>query len=480
MGQSMSSMQLADAGVVKAVGERRVFVVLCVLLVGLFAMGGGSRADITSLVVVRPFAICALAFGLLSLRREHLRTHRWPACLALGAGLLILLHLAPLSPVVWQTLPGRAIIAGIDQAAGLDAQWRPLTLSPTATRDALWGLVPFLATFVLAVQLGPANRQRLTVVILLLGLGSAVLALLQLAGDPQGPLYLYAITNHGDAVGLFANRNHQALLLALLLPLLAIVGFAGRAEPVWRWLALTVALLVAALVLVTGSRLGLIAAAVATAAIPVLLAPLLPLTAKNGRLRARTYFLLGPILPVLALLTAITGRGEAVLRMMSSGSEAGFRQQSLPVVADMARQYWPWGSGLGTFEVAFRIGEPDRLLSPTYANHAHNDWAEVVMTGGLPAALLLALVSLWWLRRAAALIVRPVTTGDALMQARMGALIVAIFALASLVDYPLRVPAMGALLAIALVWMDERKSALPSHANAASEGAEKSERAGAS
>src|SRR3546814_14127035 len=39
--------------------------------------------------------------------------------------------------------------------------------------------------------------------------------------------------------------------------------------------------------------------------------------------------------------------------------------------------------------------EPFRLLKPTYFNHAHNDFLEVVLDGGLPAALLL-LVAIGW------------------------------------------------------------------------------------
>ncbi len=34
--------------------------------------------------------------------------------------------------------------------------------------------------------------------------------------------------------------------------------------------------------------------------------------------------------------------------------------------------------------------EPDALLRADYANHAHNDWLEVALTGGLPALLILA------------------------------------------------------------------------------------------
>src|SRR3546814_18783044 len=51
---------------------------------------------------------------------------------------------------------------------------------------------------------------------------SGGLGLAQVIGPRDGPLYLYEITNNGSAVGLFANRNHQAALLACLFPMLAV------------------------------------------------------------------------------------------------------------------------------------------------------------------------------------------------------------------------------------------------------------------
>jgi hypothetical protein len=72
-----------------------------------------------------------------------------------------------------------------------------------------------------------------------------------------------------------------------------------------------------------------------------------------------------------------------------------------------------------------------RLDNGLVANHAHNDWAEWAAEGGLPFLALLGLIAIWSVRPAA----------DSLW----GLGIPAVFA-HSLVDYPLREPALAAML----------------------------------
>src|SRR3546814_16949820 len=91
---------------------------------------------------------------------------------------------------------------------------------------------------------------------------SGVLGLAQAIGPRDGPLYLYEITNNESAVGLFANRNRQAALLACLFPMLAVYASIDHpsAERMRLKFALcaSVALFFLPLLLVTGSRAGLV------------------------------------------------------------------------------------------------------------------------------------------------------------------------------------------------------------------------------
>jgi O-antigen ligase len=119
----------------------------------------------------------------------------------------------------------------------------------------------------------------------------------------------------------------------------------------------------------------------------------------------------------------------------------------------MAWKYFPFGSGAGSFVEVFQIDEPNRLLGLSYANHAHNDWLELMMTMGLPGLLLL-LVSLWAFARATRAAFRaPLGEGRRAPFARLGAVILLIFALGSIGDYPLRTPSLACLFVVAVLWL---------------------------
>lgn len=86
-----------------------------------------------------------------------------------------------------------------------------------------------------------------------------------------------------------------------------------------------------------------------------------------------------------------------------------------------------------------------------YVNQAHNDWAQVVIEGGLPALMIAFAAIIWlagsirliWSRRKAAAI--------------FWLAIFAILGAASLVDYPLRTPIIQSLaLWLALVLADDK------------------------
>jgi O-antigen ligase len=125
------------------------------------------------------------------------------------------------------------------------------------------------------------------------------------------------------------------------------------------------------------------------------------------------------------------------------------RRRGLGTVLAMTAQYFPLGSGFGGFDPVFRLHEPDNLLKPTYFNHAHNDFLEVVLDGGLPAGIILAAAALWWARRS--VVAWRSISIDRLPAA--GSMIIFLVGVASVFDYPARTPIIMALLAIAAVWL---------------------------
>ena len=127
------------------------------------------------------------------------------------------------------------------------------------------------------------------------------------------------------------------------------------------------------------------------------------------------------------------------------------RARIMPTAYQMLETYFPWGTGAGTFDAVYRLHEPDHLLGPTYMNQAHNDWLDLALTSGIPG-IVLALVLLacltWRARKALA----GSETGYDRLLPRAALIGITVLALASLSDYPLRVPSLACLLVLLFVW----------------------------
>lgn len=437
------------------------------LLICAFIFGGSARPDVVSLPFLRAVATLLLGFGLMSLRPGQIKTY-WPLVgLAAGCVALPLAQLVPLPPGTANALSGHEIVAAIDAQVNLGAIWRPLSVTPEATRNALWSLLIPCATLVLAIQL-PRQHQR-TVARLVLGIGflSGIIGLLQILGDRNGPLYFYDTTNNGSAVGLFANRNHQAVFLACLLPLMfAAFDLNGSSRQevkearqhrqmamrVRQAIAVSAALFLILLIIVTGSRSGLAMGVLGLACTPFVVSGIARRERGPSRQQARLAAMLGgAVIGGFVALAVWMHRAVALDRLLSTDAAEEMRLRILPTVKAMTQTFWPWGSGLGSFEKIYQVNEPTDLLMPFYMNHAHNDWLEIALTGGLPALLLVVLGMLIWI----AFAVRQAhsrSTDRLSSLHKAGVIIVLLLGLASFTDYPLRTPALSCLLVLASVW----------------------------
>jgi O-antigen ligase len=118
-----------------------------------------------------------------------------------------------------------------------------------------------------------------------------------------------------------------------------------------------------------------------------------------------------------------------------------------------AKDYFPFGSGIGTFVPIYQRYEPLAYLREVYVNRAHNDWMESWLEGGLAsAAVFCALVACYvflayrsW--RAADPKSRFVAYG------RAGSICVGLLLVHSIVDYPLRTTALMVMVAISCAFM---------------------------
>jgi O-antigen ligase len=434
-------------------------VAFAVLVFAAFLMGGSARPDVQSLLILRPLAILLGGYALMLITREQLRMIAVPALLLLALALVIGLQLVPLPPDVWSALPGRSVIAEIGSAMGLGDAWRPWSLAPERTINALFALtVPGAALLLFAVQ-EPDRRRAAIVLFLWAAIGSALLGVLQLLGPDDSALYTYRVTNNGTPVGFFANRNHQGVFLACMVLVstwyIASTNSRDAKAPLYRAFGTAALLLCFVLVLAAGSRAGLLALALMSAASLWYLArgDLIPRRVALGSRtisRKSIFAGLGVLLLGLVVLTMAQGRSLAIDRLVDrvGGDDTDLRAEIAPVLWRMIVDQFPYGSGFGSFEDLYRTVEPVQLLSNRYLNQAHNDWAQILIEGGLPALLLLLVVLAWAVRRAVQ--VYRAAPGSSRDLALLALIVLTMLGLASIVDYPLRTPAM-AVFAITLV-----------------------------
>lgn len=432
--------------------------------IALAVAGGTSRYDAATQAIVRLAAIVAIAASLWPLDFAPLRRHRsLIAALALAA-LLPLLQLMPLPPRWWAALPGHALYADIAATAGV-VVWRPLSVAPDLTRNALFALLPATAVVIAALFLDVRGRTRLAFGLAALATLSALLGLMQLAAGGTA-LHLYDPSTADSPVGLFANPNHQAAFLAAVLPLVgaaAGIGLrAGRRPTIVLAPSLVTAMLMLIALLLTGSRMGLALGAIgAVGAVAAFRASGARVSMRGRRRRLATLAIAA--IAILALGGALL-HGGALRRLATIDPASETRLVTLPPIAKAAAAFMPLGAGFGSFDPVYRRFEPDALLSTIYLNEAHDEPMQLAIEGGVPALALLALFLLWWGRSAWRIVRWPGGSARrrALGIAALSATIVLMTS--SLVDYPLRTPLLGSVFALA--WTEMVRAAAAAAAGA--------------
>lgn len=440
--------------------ETARFVVFCTFVFVLFLTGGGSRGDIVSLVVLRPFAFIIAGYALMLASAADLRKVRTPLVLLGLLTLLMLVQLVPLPQDLWIKLPERALYAQIAADAGLGEMSRPLTLSSSRTLNSLMSLcVPLATVLIIAVQ-GEQARDRILTVLAIAAVVSALWAIAQVAGPDRGPLYTYALTNNGFPVGPFSNRNHLALLLAILLVLTGYFArrwiLDGTMRPFFAAVMGGGALVVLALVLVAGSRAGLVLAITALAMAAWLALGGYRQAHGNPSRKAKLVIFAAVSVVVVSLIGMTLANSQALTleRLSTNDAFTDVRAERLPLIVQMLRQHWLFGIGFGAFESVFKGYETVDVLTPFIFNQAHNDWLQFVIEGGLPAAALLAFAVVWLVRQVLRVARSPKLHFNA--SGFVACSILVLTGLASVVDYPLRTPIMMFICATAFTLLAQR------------------------
>jgi hypothetical protein len=299
-----------------------------------------------------------------------------PAFWFLGAlAVLILLQLVPLPPALWRALPGHDRYLEAALAAGEPQPWRSLNLTPDRGWNSLFSLLPPAAAMFAASRLRMRDQGAVLLALIAIVMASAVIGLAQVSAGGDDALRFYAAPPTGAAVGLFANRNHQALLIACGLPMLGLFTERARADRAKRRLHSALALTGGAFLLLTipttGSRAGLLLAGIALPGALLLAWPAIRDRAKDLSPRYRQLAAGGGLVVLLALIAAALtfSRAESVQRLFAMDPVEDARVRLLSPLLGMIRDFLPFGSGFGSFDPVYRGYEPFENLAVTFMNH---------------------------------------------------------------------------------------------------------------
>ncbi len=412
------------------------------LLLSLLFGGGAARGLLTDLApqVVAALLLVVVMPGVWADQRASRAT--WT--LFAGAIFLALIHILPLPPWLWGSLPGRASVSSIFETARVPAPWLPVALLPGEAVRSILSLLPAVAVFLAVLRLSTDERAFLVRIVVVVGVASVPLGMLQLLGGSGSGLYFYEITNRGRSVGFFANANHYIALLYCTLPLAAAV-MVGRRDEAW---SLQLALLggLAFVILLglsaSGSRTALVLGGVSLLASYLLLAP--KSLFKGSSLMQRAMWM---ALAALMILPVAMGLGlDAIIGRIEAQGFEDARWSLAPTAWRAALNYAPFGAGWGSFERIYQLHEDLAALIPTIVNHAHNDWLELFVEGGAPVVVLLAGWLIWLGREART----ALWAGSSLAERMAKGAIIVLFLLSihSFWDYPLRTGALSVLLAL--------------------------------
>lgn len=393
---------------------------------------------------VRAFALCIVSTILTPLLVLFNGAEGWknlPRSARFGIALFVIVcfvQLVPLPPGVWSQLPGGESRNRVLAQLGMADLWMPLTLTPSAS---IFGtLMSLIAAIVICSLTNLSNREFriLTgIVVVLIVLGIAI-GIVQVAS--AGLVFrFYDATDAGALVGFYANKNHMALAMICSI---AMTFYLAKSEKVQQRRAqfafIGYWIFVALCLPVTNSRAGLILGVVISG---IILWNLLnEIESKRKLIYLFSILIIVPIFLFAPIPKEFLSRFDAV----ADDLRWPMLQHSMVVW----KQFWVFGSGLGSFADVYATLERREWLFPTYVNNVHNDYIQLwIETGvaGIISLVFLATGIYFSLNHSFRHLDARHRTSSV-----MGFCIVLAFALHSVVDYPLRRPAALVIFVLGL------------------------------
>lgn len=347
--------------------------------------------------------------------------------------LFLLISMANPSHVYSEAEQGLSALAHIS--------WLPASVSRVYTARALLLAMAYLALYLVVSRfMGVREIHGVLAVIVISGVCMAMLALL------QGPRHEeYAL------VGMFVNDNNFAEYINLILPVtlggaraLHSYGAYSHSRSNPFVLVYFLAGILVASVFVTGSRAG----AVITV---LLLAIWLGLNIRDfyldqERRRGSVHGLLWPLLSIAALV-AVSGLGGWYRQLTRPVTALGcVAEKRIEVLGDTWHMFvdrlW-YGTGAGTFRLAFPYYQ-DEALAGFYRN-AHNEWLQFLAELGIVGCSLGVVVLVLAFRHSRVDAEKGYISRHVVRGLWLGLLGVALH---GIVDFPFRIPAIAAIIAV--------------------------------
>ena len=373
------------------------FLFIFTLIFAPLAFGCVEYWSIGTVEVLVPLSLLVLC-GVQLQRKE--RPVQVPGLLPLLLLLLWMgLQLIPLPPGLVQVIAPatHAVYQPILQAGHLQS-WIPLSVQPRATLQELLRFSTYGLFFILTVQLlsRPGYLKKTITITAWLGIAIAVEAIVQKITSPHAIYWFRTSSQANFPMGPWVYTNHFAGFMAMLFPIILALFLYYRPtyedqEPLRlkitalftmpgtnRYLLFGFgAILSGVSILLSASRGGIITLGLALLLFIFLTGNL------TGQWRSSRTLLL---IPLMLLLAGWLGADTIIKKFADIWGPHGLNtSERLPVLLDslkMFRHFVFTGSGFGTYEFAFPAFRtvPDATI---IFDHAHNDYIELLATGGL-------------------------------------------------------------------------------------------------
>ncbi|WP_438727194.1 O-antigen ligase family protein [Parasphingorhabdus sp. DH2-15] len=421
--------------------DRRTIAICFFFIVAALFGGGGSRFPLQEMLVYLS-AIPGLFFIFSAanspLRAQHLRRANWFIAALL---LWVIVQLLPLPPAIWHILPGRTLLAEAAGLLGQNGDWRPISIDPEKTlASALYLIVPITAFWAISI-LSYDNQLRVIGCLIIVAVLHILVSIGQSLSGGES-YYMYQTTHKGLPIGVFANRNHTALFMLLCMILLpALISNRLNIAPIFKqatYWGLALVFIIA--IVATSSR----AVTVLTFGILCFMALINIPTHHQRKGLWAIAFIAVSLLTLLLLAWWSNNLGNLQSLGERFGQEDDYRYEFWPETLKVMAHYFPIGSGIGTFDQAFRSQESLDIVGTHFVNHAHNDYIEIIIENGVIGLLILAAMFIGLCRSAFDVVKHYYQQKllDLPILAVMGLLVIALH---SLVDYPLRSLALAAV-----------------------------------